>query len=278
MHRSVRFPSRLLVTVPLVVLLGAAGPGAAAPSPAPAPSGVAASTAPRSALSPQAPSADRDPSAKLPGLRCNPRKTPLRCDIYAKYRGWLAYLNYVGKPNPNARWSKREARYLRNHRGMARRLGPTDVFRHPGKRGFVHQTRTRRDRRHQGIPAQAFARGGGPNYCTTLTIKRKIESSIFRFDLFTAYHKTRWCWDDNVVYDQGEGNWTEIAVHDRFAVVNEGAIASYEGGLPTRGSWYSSQQWKICNCAFRVGAVGFWQPMWQVWAKPGGRYDWRAHW
>lgn len=91
MHRSVRFPCRILLTLPLVVLLGTAGPAAAAP----ARSEVGPSAAARSALGTEASSADRDPVAKLPGLRCAPRKTPLRCDIYAKYRGWLAYLNYV---------------------------------------------------------------------------------------------------------------------------------------------------------------------------------------
>jgi hypothetical protein len=215
---------------------------------------------------------------KLPGLRCNPRRTPLKCNIFAKYRGWLAYLKYVGRANPNAKWSIREARYLRNHPRVARRLGPTDIFRHPGKRGFQHEIRTRRDRRHKNIAAAAFAKGGGPNYCSTLTISRKVESSIFRADLFTAYHKTKWCWDDNVVYERDHGNWTEIAVHDGFAIVNKGRIASYSGALPTRSTWYSSQQWSICNCVFHYGAVGHWQPLWQVWARPAGKYDWKAHW
>jgi len=221
---------------------------------------------------------DHRATAKLPGLRCKPRVTPRKCAIFAKYRAWLAYLKYVGKANPNARWTLRQLQYLRSHPAVDRRVGPASIFRHPGKRAFRAKILTRRDRRTKAVPAEAFAKGGGPNYCSTLTISRLIESSWFKSDLFTAYHKVKWCWDANVVYNQGQGNWTEVAVHDGLAIENQGEISSHADSLPTRTSWYSSQQWSICNCAFRIGVVGHWQPLWRVWARPGGGYDWNAHW
>jgi hypothetical protein len=137
---------------------------------------------------------------------------------------------------------------------------------------------TRRDLRRKGVPAAAFARGGGPNYCSTLTISRLVESSIFRKNLFTARHKVKWCWDSNLVYKYDHGNWTEIEVHDGLAIQNKGEVSSYAGALPTSDTWYSTQQWDICNCAFKIGDVGHWQPLWRVWARPGGGYVWNAHW
>ncbi len=275
----------LIATILVLILTGSPPASAEAEGAGRQPVGTAAdrsamSTTQQSAaqLRSAARTSNAPATAKLPGLRCNPRRTPAKCNIFAKYRGWLAYLKYVGKANPHARWTLRQQRYLRNHPGVDRRVGPASIFRHPGKRAFRAHIRTRRDRRAMGVPAEAFAKGGGLNYCSTLTISRLIESSWFKSDLFTAYHKVRWCWDQNVVYNHGQGNWTEIDVHDGLAVDNEGQISSHSGSLPTRTSWYSSQQWSICNCAFRIGVVGHWQPLWRVWAKPGGDYDWSAHW
>jgi hypothetical protein len=203
---------------------------------------------------------------------CDRRRNRLRCRIYSRYIAWSSYLILYGRANPDARWTKRERRYLRNHPAMAKQIGTLSIFRHPGKRGFQHRTRVRRDRR------AGLALGGGPNYCTTLTISRLVESSIFQWDLFTARHKVRWCWDNSRVYDYNDGNWTEIEVHDRSAVDVRGEISSHEGDLPTRGDWYTSQQYNICNCAFRIGTISYWQPLWRVWAAPAGKYRWKAHW
>lgn len=209
-------------------------------------------------------------SQKQPGMHCRPR-TSRKCDIFAQYRGMAAYLRYVGRPNPAARWSRSESRFIRRHPTIDKRMGSLSIFRHPGKRSFKKSVQTHRDHR------AGLARGGGPNYCTTLTISRLVESAIFRSDLFTAYHKVRWCWDANVVYDFNHGNWTEIDVHDGYTIVNNGEIDRHDGDLPT-SEWYTSQSYSICNCIAKFGAIGQWQPLWRVWARPGGGYDWEAHW
>jgi len=203
---------------------------------------------------------------------CSLPRNRMRCRIYGRYSAWSVKLIVTGDANPKARWTKKERRYLRNHPKVARELGPLSIFRQPGKRGFHHRTKVRRDHR------AGLAKGGGPNYCTTLTISRLVESTFFRADLFTAKHKVRWCWDNDRVYDQGEGNWSEIIVHDGSAVENEGAIDGHNAPLPTSGEWYSMQQYKICNCIVKYGAISHWQPLWQVWASPGGKYRWKAHW
>lgn len=202
----------------------------------------------------------------------------MKCKIVNRYAYWLAILLFTGAPIPGARWNDRQKLFLRHHPRFARHLGPTDIFRHPGKRSFTKKVRTRRDRRHRGIPAEAFTKGGGLNYCTTLTFRRKFESDIFKFDLVTIAHKVRWCWDKKVIYDHGEGNWTEVEVHDPVSVINNGEVDHHNGDLPTRGTWYTSQQYSVCNCLVRYGTIGYWQPIWRVWAKPGGEFTWDAHW
>jgi hypothetical protein len=277
-HRRLGGALGVLLSTTLVVGGAAAATDATAPSPATAGSAGSAGSASSARASAatlvaDSPVADRGHSATAAARgSCDRPRNRMRCRVLARYIAWSSYLFLSGDPNPKARWTKRERRYLRHHPGLARKIGPVSIFRHPGKRGFRHKAKVRRDRR------AGLALGGGPNYCTTLTISRLVESSIFQWDLFTARHKVRWCWDDRRVYDYNEASWTEIEVHDRSAVDVRGEIDSHEDALPTRGDWYTSQQYNICNCAFRIGTIAYWQPLWQVWASPGGKYRWKAHW
>jgi hypothetical protein len=195
------------------------------------------------------------------------------CDILAQYRGMLAYLHYVGKPNPNARWSKREARYIRHHPKLDRRMGSLDIMRHP-RRGF--ETKVKRMRDHR----RGLAKGGGPNFCKTLTLSRLLESSVFKADLFTAYHRVRWCYDEHQVYRYHADMWTEIDVHDHIVIDVSGEVDSHRERfpLPHDTGWYTYQQYKIGNCVMKFGCLGHWYPTWRVWAAEDGMYDWDASW
>lgn len=150
-------------------------------------------------------------------------------------------------------------------RKRLRMVTPRPVFRHPHRK-VNNNARTHRFDGH--VVGQPRAD------CKALVDERKVESLIFRTDLWTFETRFEWCWrNGKVTHHEGHLETTQV---DDGTVVLNGIIENNDRYvLGSRKSAFEFRRlYSASNCIFKYGCFKSWSPTYRV--RVGVNGTWRG--